>query len=143
MRSVVNKAFHQIRKTGHVSLFKSYRPDYSDGTQSRDFLYVKDAVAATVFLAEHVDGGGLFNVGSGEAHTWLELAKAIFTAMGAEPRIDFIDMPEQLRDKYQYFTRADIAKLRAAGFTQRISPLREAVFDYVQNYLRPDLHLGD
>ncbi|HEX4232133.1 MAG TPA: ADP-glyceromanno-heptose 6-epimerase [Bryobacteraceae bacterium] len=143
MRSVVNKAFNQIGNTGRVSLFKSYRPDYPDGAQRRDFLYVMDAVAATVFLAEQVDGGGLFNVGSGEAHTWLELAHAIFIAMGKEQRIDFIDMPEQLRGRYQYFTRADIAKLRAAGFTQSFTPLRKGVSDYVQAYLQPDLHLGD
>lgn len=143
MRSVVNKAFHQIRKTGRVSLFKSYRSDYPDGAQRRDFLYVKDAVAATVFLAEQVEGGGLFNVGSGEAHTWLELAHAIFSAMGLEARVDFIDMPEQLRGRYQYFTRADIAKLRATGFTQPMTPLRAGVRDYVQGYLQPDLHLGD
>jgi ADP-L-glycero-D-manno-heptose 6-epimerase len=143
MRSMVNKAFHQIRKTGRVSLFKSYRPDCPDGAQSRDFLYIKDAVAATVFLAEHVEGGGLFNVGSGEAHTWLELAHAIFSAMEAEPRIDFIEMPEQLRGKYQYFTCADISKLRAAGFTQPITPMPEAVFDYVRSYLRPDVPLGN
>ncbi|MGC2662410.1 MAG: ADP-glyceromanno-heptose 6-epimerase [Bryobacteraceae bacterium] len=143
MRSVVNKAFHQIAESGALSLFKSYRPEYADGAQCRDFLYVKDAVAATVFLAEHVDGGGLFNVGSGEAHTWLELANAIFAAIGREPRVDFIDMPDELRGKYQYFTQADISKLRAAGFTQAITPLREAVCDYVQNYLQPGLYLGN
>jgi ADP-L-glycero-D-manno-heptose 6-epimerase len=143
MRSVVNKAFHQIRETGRVSLFKSYRPDYADGAQCRDFLYVKDAVAATVFLAEQVDGGGLFNIGSGEAHAWLELAHAVFVAMGQEERIDFIDMPEQLRGKYQYFTRADITKLRAAGYAQSFTPLRKGVSEYVQAYLQPDLHLGD
>ena len=143
MRSVVNKAYYQIRKTGRISLFKSYRSDCPNGAQRRDFLYVKDAVAATVFLAEQVDGGGLFNVGSGEAHTFVELAQAVFSAMGKEVRIDFIDMPEQLRAGYQYFTRADISKLRAAGFTQPMTSLRDGVRDYVQAYLQPDLHLGD
>src|SRR5205085_5424186 len=94
MRSVVHKAFYQIQDRGRISLFKSYRPEFPDGGQRRDFMYVKDAVAATVFLAEHVDGGGLFNVGSGEATTWLALANAMFAAMGRAPQIEFIEMPE-------------------------------------------------
>ncbi len=143
MRSVVHKAFEQIRDTGVAKLFKSYRPEYPDGGQCRDFLYVKDAVNATIFLAENVDGGGLFNIGSGTANTWLTLINAIFTALGREPKIEFIDMPEYLRSKYQYFTRADVAKLRGAGFTQPMTPLAEAVTDYVRNYLVPGRHLGD
>jgi ADP-L-glycero-D-manno-heptose 6-epimerase len=143
MRSVVHKAFHQIRETGCVSLFKSYRPEFYDGEQRRDFLYVKDAVAATLFLAENVHGGGLFNVGSGEANTWLSLVTAIFNSLGQAPKIDFIDMPDELRDKYQYFTCADIGKLRSAGFQQPMTPLADAVRDYVVNYLIPNRHLGD
>jgi len=143
MRSVVHKAFHQIRASGKVSLFKSYRPEFSDGGQQRDFFYVKDAVKATVFLAEHVDGGGLFNLGSGEPNTWKSLVNAIFSALGHEPRIEFIEMPEQLRPKYQYFTCANTAKLRAAGFTEPMTPLCEAVRDYVCNYLITGRHLGD
>jgi ADP-L-glycero-D-manno-heptose 6-epimerase len=143
MKSVVHKAFHQIRETGVAKLFKSYRPEFPDGEQRRDFLYVKDAVAATVFLAEHVDGGGLFNIGSGEPNTWLSLARAIFESLGKEPRIEFIDMPEHLREKYQYFTCAHISKLRAAGFTQAMTPLHDAVYDYVTRYLVPGRHLGD
>lgn len=143
MRSVVHKAFHQIRETGQVSLFKSYRPEFHDGEQRRDFCYVKDAVAATVFLAENVDGGGLFNIGSGEANTWLLLVHAIFKAMDQEPRIEFIDMPEELRGKYQYYTRANIGKLRAAGFSQAMTSLEDAVRDYVMNYLLPGHRLGD
>jgi len=143
MRSVVHKAFHQIRETGRVSLFKSYRPEFYDGEQRRDFLYVKDAVAATVFLAENVHGGGLFNIGSGEANTWLSLVTAIFNSLGQAPKIDFIDMPDELRDKYQYFTCADVDKLRSVGFQQTMTPLEDAVRDYVVNYLIPNRHLGD
>jgi ADP-L-glycero-D-manno-heptose 6-epimerase len=143
MRSVVYKAYHQIRGSGVAQLFKSYRPEFPDGQQRRDFLYVKDAVAATVFLAEHVDGGGLFNIGSGEPSTWKDLVKAIFEAMGKEPKIEYIEMPEHLRPNYQYFTCAHISKLRAAGFEQPFTPLHEAVFDYVAHYLSPGRHLGD
>ncbi len=140
MRSVVHKAFEEIRSSGKVSLFKSYRPEYPDGGQQRDFLYVKDAVAATLFLAERMNGGGLFNVGSGQPNTWISLVTPIFSG---QPKIEFIDMPEGLRAKYQYFTCADVSKLRAAGFTQPFTPLSEAVSDYVKNYLMGGKHLGD
>ncbi|HEY7306865.1 MAG TPA: ADP-glyceromanno-heptose 6-epimerase [Bryobacteraceae bacterium] len=143
MRSVAHKAFHQIMETGTVSLFKSYRPEFSDGGQRRDFLYVKDAVAATIFLAEHECGGGLYNIGSGEPNTWLSLVRAIFAALSREPKIQFIEMPEYLREKYQYFTCAHIDKLRSAGFKQKMTPLHDAVYDYVRHYLVPGKHLGD
>ena len=143
MRSVVYKAFHQIQETGAVSLFKSYKAEYPDGGQKRDFLYVKDAVNATIFLAEKVDGGGLYNIGSGEPNTWLALVNAIFAAVGRQPSVKFIDMPDYLRPKYQYFTCADISKLRAAGFSKTITPLADAVADYVRQYLVPGNHLGD
>jgi len=143
MRSVVNKAFHEIQQSGRMSLFKSYKPDYPDGGQQRDFLYVKDAVAVTVDLAQNTEGGGLFNIGSGEPKTWLSLAHAIFGALGKEPAIDFIEMPESLRPKYQYFTCADLTKLRAAGCTASFTPLAKAVEDYVRNYLVPNRKLGD
>ena len=143
MRSVVHKAYGQIQETASAKLFKSYRPEYPDGGQCRDFLYVKDAVAATLFLAEQVNGGGIFNIGSGEPNTWRSLVNAIFAALSREPKIEFIDMPGYLRPKYQYFTRARIDKLRAAGFQQPLTPLAEAVRDYVENYLVSDRHLGD
>jgi len=143
MRSLVHKACGQILATGKVQLFKSHRPDYKHGEQMRDFLYVKDAIRMTLHLAETSSAGGLFNLGSGKAHTWIELATAIFTALGKEPNIEFIDMPEHLQSKYQYYTCADIAKLRASGFTQDITALTEAVRDYVQGYLVPDKRLGD
>ena len=143
MRSVVHKAYGQVCATGTIQLFKSYRPEIPDGGQQRDFLYVKDAAAMTLHLAEPPGTGGLFNLGSGEASTWLDLARAVFAALGREPRIEFIEMPEALRGKYQYFTRADITKLRTAGYTAPITPLTEAVRDYVQGYLLGDRRLGD
>jgi len=143
MRSVVHKAFGQIQERGVAKLFKSYRREYLDGGQCRDFLYVKDAVAATLFLAEHSDGGGLFNVGSGEPNTWNTLVGSIFQALGRETHIEYVDMPDHLRSKYQYFTRARVDKLRAAGYSREFTDLREAVRDYVQMYLAPNRYLGD
>ena len=143
MRSVVNKAFDQIRTTGKVQLFKSHRPDYRDGEQMRDFLYVKDAVNMTLFLAGQPLAGGLYNLGSGEARTWLQLVNAIFSALGLPPQIEFVDMPLHLQAKYQYYTCADISKLRALGFKDQITPLDDAVADYVKNYLAPGKLLGD
>jgi ADP-L-glycero-D-manno-heptose 6-epimerase len=144
MRSLVNKAYQQILDTGRVQLFRSHRPEFKDGEQKRDFLYVKDAVAMTLHFAEHATAaGGLYNLGSGEANTWLTLTRAIFAALGREPQIDFIDMPEVLRGKYQYFTQADIGKLRATGYDRPMTPLAEAVRDYVQEYLAPGRKLGE
>lgn len=144
MRSLVNKAFGQIQSTGQLRLFKSHRPDFKDGEQKRDFLYVKDAVEMTIHFAERAPTvGGLFNLGSGEANTWLGLARAIFAAMGREPQIEFIPMPTELQGKYQYFTQADTSKLRASGYERAMTPLSEAVRDYVQNYLMPGKKLGE
>jgi ADP-L-glycero-D-manno-heptose 6-epimerase len=144
MRSLVNKAYHQILTTGQVSLFKSHHPDYKDGEQMRDFLYVKDAVEMTLHFAEKAPAaGGLYNLGSGEANTWLTLTRAIFSALGREPKIEFIDMPEVLRGKYQYFTQANIAKLRSTGYDRAMTPLTEAVRDYVQGYLVTAKKLGE
>jgi ADP-L-glycero-D-manno-heptose 6-epimerase len=144
MRSLVNKAFHQISATGRVQLFRSHRPEFRDGEQRRDFLYVKDAIEMTLHFAETApQAGGLFNLGSGEANTWITLANAIFAALGRTPQIDFIDMPEALRGKYQYHTQADVSKLRASGYTRPGTPLPEAVRDYVCNHLIPDRRLGD
>jgi ADP-L-glycero-D-manno-heptose 6-epimerase len=143
MRSLVHKAYTQVCETGRVGLFKSYRAGYRDGEQCRDFLYVKDAADMTLALATNTSATGLFNVGSGESHTWIELAQAVFAALGREPVIDFIDMPDAIRFNYQYETRADIAKLRATGYTAPVTPLRDAVNDYVTNYLVPGRMLGD
>ncbi|MBV8727532.1 MAG: ADP-glyceromanno-heptose 6-epimerase [Candidatus Eremiobacteraeota bacterium] len=140
MRSVVNKAFAQIRDRGVVRLFRSYRPDYADGEQERDFIYVKDAVDMTLHLAES-GAMGIYNVGSGTAHTWLELVRPIFAALHVPERIEFIDMPPSMRDKYQYSTKAEIDHLRASGYSRPITPLASAVTDYVSNYLRDDRRL--
>lgn len=143
MRSVVHKAYGQILQTGKVQLFKSDRPDYKDGEQMRDFLYVKDAVKMTLHLASEPTASGLYNLGSGEAHTWVQLVTAIFAALGREPVIDFVPMPEHLKAKYQYYTCADIARLRQSGYSEPLYTLTEAVRDYVQGYLMGDKRLGD
>lgn len=142
MRSLVHKAYGQVRDTGRIRLFNSYRADYAHGEQRRDFLYVKDAVEMTLHIAA---GGhnGLFNIGSGEASTWNSLAKAVFTALGKEPKIEYFDMPEELREKYQYFTQADIGRLRKSGYTGEVTPLEIAAADYVGNYLVPVKQLGE
>jgi ADP-L-glycero-D-manno-heptose 6-epimerase len=141
MRSLVHKSFAQVKHEGVIRLFKSYRKDYKDGEQKRDFLYVKDAVAMTLHLAANKKATGLFNIGSGEARTWIDLANSVFGALGKKPKIEFIEMPEAIRDKYQYFTQADISRLRAAGYREKITSLESAVTDYVQNYLVPDKRL--
>ncbi len=135
MRSVVNKAYRQIGETGRISLFKSYRPGWADGCQDRDFVYVKDAAKVTLWLYDHPEVNGIFNCGTGCARTWLDLARALFKAMGRDEAIDFIDMPEQLRDKYQYHTQAEMSKLRERGCHTAFRSLEDAVDDYVRTYL--------
>lgn len=137
MRSVVVKSFEQIRETGEVKLFKSYKPAYKDGEQMRDFIYVKDAVDVTLhFAMQDADApGGLFNCGTGEARTWLDLTRAVFAAIGKEPKIEFIEMPKELQGKYQYFTEAKTERLRAAGYDRPFTSLEDGVRDYVQGYL--------
>jgi ADP-L-glycero-D-manno-heptose 6-epimerase len=134
MRSIVYKAFHQIRDTGSVRLFKSYRPEFSDGAQQRDFIYVKDVVEMTLHVAAS-SCNGLVNIGSGVAHTWLELVRPIFAALNVPESIEFIEMPEALRAKYQYSTCADTSTLQASGYARPHTPLADAVTDYVENYL--------
>ena len=135
MRSVVHKAFHQIKETGKLGLFKSYKPDYADGEQKRDFVFVDDAVDVTLYFADHPEVSGLFNCGTGEARTWLDLARAVFAAMDREPNIEFIDMPKSLREKYQYFTQSDPAKLRAAGYDKPFTSLEKGVEKTIREYL--------
>jgi ADP-L-glycero-D-manno-heptose 6-epimerase len=134
MKSVVAKSYDQIRCDGKVQLFKSYKPEYEDGEQERDFVWVKDAVDVTLHFAMQEAGahGGLFNCGTGQARKWLDLVSAVFAAMGVEKRVEFIEMPKALRRKYQYFTQAETAKLRAAGYTKAFTPLEEAVKEYVE-----------
>ena len=143
MRSLVHKSYAQVLETGVIRLFKSYRQDFADGEQKRDFLYVKDAVAMTLYLATRKGANGLFNIGSGMAHSWNEFARAVFAALRREPHIEYIEMPEELRRKYQYFTQANIGKLRSAGYAAAIMPLTDSVRDYVVHYLGPDRRLGD
>jgi ADP-L-glycero-D-manno-heptose 6-epimerase len=142
MRSLVCKSYADVLKSGVIRLFKSHRPEYRDGEQRRDFLYVKDAVAMTLHLAANPTANGIFNIGSGQARSWNDLARAVFTALGREPHIEYIDMPEAIRDKYQYFTQANIHKLLAAGYAQPITSLEDAVLDYVVNYLVPGRTVG-
>jgi ADP-L-glycero-D-manno-heptose 6-epimerase len=142
MRSVVHKSVAQVMETGVIRLFKSYRPEYADGEQRRDFLYVKDAVNMTLHLGANDSASGIFNIGSGVTRTWNELAHAVFPALGRKPRIEYIDMPEAIRDKYQYFTQAEIGKLLATGYETPITTLENAVTDYVLNYLLPGRSLG-
>ena len=141
MRSFCIKAFEQITSTGKVRLFKSYKPEYADGEQLRDFIYVKDAVDMTLFFYDEPQLSGLFNIGTGKARTWNDLVKAVFAAMGKEPNIEYIEMPESIRNQYQYFTEADITKLQKAGYKKEITSLEDAIKDYVQSYLQTDEYL--
>jgi ADP-L-glycero-D-manno-heptose 6-epimerase len=135
MRSVVHKAYGQIRKTGRLQLFRSHRPDYRDGEQTRDFISVRDAVAVTLYFHDHPEASGLCNCGTGQARTWLDLGRAVFAAMGVEPQLDFIDMPMELRKHYQYHTEADLTQLRALGCNHPFMRLEDAVRDYVDSDL--------
>ncbi len=135
MRSVVNKAFHAIRQSGRMRLFRSTSPDYADGGQMRDFVYVKDCVDALWWLVCHPEANGIFNLGSGRARTWNDLVKAVFKAMDLPETIEYVDMPAELKGKYQNFTQAAMSRLALAGFRQPMHSLEEGVNDYVRNYL--------
>ncbi len=143
MRSVVHKAFEQIRDTGKVKLFKSMNPDYKDGEQKRDFIYVKDAVDMTLHFLTNQNKNGLYNVGSGKARTWNDLVYSIFKSMNKPVNIEYIELPEHLLKKYQYFTEANINKIRNAGYSKEITPLEDGVNDYVKNYLVPEKHIAE
>ena len=143
MRSVVLRCFEQISAEGKMRLFKSYKKEYADGESLRDFLYVKDAVDMILFLFRHPRGTGLYNIGSGKAETWNSLARAAFDALGKPYNIEYIDMPEHLRDRYQYYTCAEMDKLRSLGYDKEPMTLQEAVRDYICNYLVPGKYLGD
>jgi ADP-L-glycero-D-manno-heptose 6-epimerase len=143
MRSVVAKAYDQIRERGTIQLFESYREGIANGEQTRDFLYVKDAVAVTSYLARTRGASGLYNVGSGLERTWNDLAHAVFAALELPPRIEYVPMPDELRGKYQYRTVATIDRLREAGWTRPATPLEDAVADYVRTYLVTGAVLGD
>jgi ADP-L-glycero-D-manno-heptose 6-epimerase len=135
MVSMVFRAFHQILKEGKVKLFKSYIDEYKDGEQMRDFVYIKDCVEIIWWFMQNKNVNGIFNLGAGKARKWNELVKAIYSAMGIKPKIEYIDMPESIRDRYQYFTQAKMQKLERAGCTFKFMSLEDAVNDYVLGYL--------
>lgn len=140
MASVIFHSFHQIKKDGKVRLFRSHRPDFKDGQQLRDFVYVKDVVDVCLWMMERYTAhqsipNGLYNLGTGKARSFQDLVNATFSGLGMKPSIEFIDMPEDIRDKYQYFTEARMDKLRAAGYNRSFHSLEEGVGDYVRNYL--------
>jgi ADP-L-glycero-D-manno-heptose 6-epimerase len=135
MASVIFHSFNQIRQTGKVRLFRSHRPDFADGGQLRDFIYVKDVVAVLEFMMNKRPQPGLYNLGTGRARTFFDLARATFSALNLEPDIEFVDTPADIRDKYQYFTEADMHKLKDAGYTGSFTSLEDGVSDYVRNYL--------
>jgi len=140
MASVVFHAFHQIKQTGKMKLFRSHHPDFRDGEQKRDFIYVKDIASVILFLMQHRKNSGLYNVGTGQARTFLDLARATFQSMGIPENIEFIDTPADIRDKYQYFTQANMDKLRSIGYTQPFTPLEEGIREYVCQYLMNNQH---
>ncbi|MCW8812468.1 MAG: ADP-glyceromanno-heptose 6-epimerase [Ignavibacteriaceae bacterium] len=142
MRSVVHKAFGQISDTGKVRLFKSMNSKYKDGEQLRDFIYIKDAVEMTLFFLDRSNVNGLFNVGTGKSRTWNDLVTSIFKATNKPVNIEYIDMPQHLRDKYQYFTEAKMEKIKKAGYAASSTSLEDGVTDYVKKYLLGKLYLG-
>lgn len=140
MASVIFHSFNQIKETGKVKLFRSHRPDYKDGEQLRDFIYVKDIASVIIFMIEKFQQNkpiesGLYNLGTGKARSFYDLAANTFRAMNKEVNIEFVDIPSDIRDKYQYYTEADITKLRSAGYDKDFTSLEDGVYDYVKNFL--------
>jgi len=135
MASVVYHTFNQVGKTGAMKLFRSHNPDFKDGMQLRDFVYVKDVVEVLYFFLQHRKDSGLYNLGTGKARAFLDLAKATFNGMGVKDAISFVDTPVDIRDKYQYFTQANMHKLKSIGYTKPFHSLEDGVADYVENYL--------
>ncbi|MBT7696074.1 MAG: ADP-glyceromanno-heptose 6-epimerase [Desulfobacterales bacterium] len=142
MRSVIVKAFYQVREAGCIRLFKSYRPEYPDGGQRRDFIYIKDCVEVISRMLENHGINGIYNIGTGKARTWNALAKAVFAAMGVKENIEYIEMPEQLQDRYQYFTQAEMQKLSDEGCNIIYTSLEDSIDDYIKSYLQQnDIYL--
>lgn len=141
MASVVWHAFQQINNTGEMKLFRSHRPDYKDGEQKRDFIYVKDLINVCYFLMHHRKDPGIYNLGSGKARTFLDLVRAVFKATGKPENIKFVDTPADIRDKYQYFTEAKMDKLKAIGYDKPFHSLEEGIQDYVTQYLIPHKYM--
>lgn len=137
MASVIFHAYNQIKETGKMKLFRSHRKDYEDGEQLRDFIYVKDVIDVLNFFMNKQPKNGLFNIGQGKARTFNDLVNNTFNSMNVSGNIEYIDTPEDIRDKYQYFTEADIEKLRSAGYNKSFHTLEKGIEDYVKNYLIP------
>ena len=142
MKSVIGKKYPDVAAGKGIELFRSYRKDYADGEQVRDFIYVKDAVAMTLFFFDMPHVNGVFNIGTGKAESWNAVARALGTASHMPVAIEYVDMPELLKKQYQYFTEADMTKLRNAGWADEVMPLEEAVIEYVRDYLAPHHHVG-
>ena len=141
MASVIFHAYRQIQQTDGMKLFRSHNPDYKDGEQMRDFVYVKDVVNVCYFLMRHRQHSGIYNLGSGKARTFLDLTRAVFDALSKEENISFVDTPEDIREKYQYFTEANMSKLKSIGYSEPFHNLEEGVSDYVRHYLEPDRYM--
>jgi len=139
MASVIWHAFNQINETGKMKLFRSHNSEFKDGEQMRDFVYVKDVVEVCSFLMHHRKNSGIYNLGSGKARTFLDLTKAVFKGLGKKEQIEFIDTPVDIRDKYQYFTEANMSKLQRIGYDKPFHSLEAGTLDYVQNYLSQGL----
>jgi ADP-L-glycero-D-manno-heptose 6-epimerase len=135
MASVIFHSYHQIKNNGEVKLFRSHRPEYADGEQLRDFVYVKDVCKVCYFFMKNRSRSGIYNLGTGEARSFLDLTNSVFLSMNLKPAISFIDIPEDIRNKYQYYTQAKMEKLRRAGFTDDFTSLEAGISDYVKNYL--------
>jgi ADP-L-glycero-D-manno-heptose 6-epimerase len=135
MQSMVRRGFLQVLDSGKIRLFKSHNPDYADGDQQRDFLYIKDAIEMTLFFLDNPKIGGIFNAGTGVVRTWNDLAANVFKAMGRNIEIEYVDMPPSIRDQFQYRTCAKVDKIRNAGYSHPITSLEDATMDYIQNYL--------
>ncbi|MGA2507214.1 MAG: ADP-glyceromanno-heptose 6-epimerase [Chitinispirillaceae bacterium] len=142
MRSVINKAYPEVRDKGTMRLFKSYRKEYADGEQKRDFIYIKDALEMTLFFLEKPEVNGIFNIGTGTARSWNDIARALFTAAGKKSAIEYIPIPETIKDKYQYFTCADLTKLRKAGCNYQCMSMEKAIDEYVKSYLSKGTTFG-
>ncbi len=141
MASVIFHAYKQIKEKGKITLFRSHHPDYKDGEQQRDFIYVKDVLKVSYWLMNHLPKSGIYNLGTGKANTFLELSNAIFKSLSLPCQIDFIDTPLDIREKYQYFTEANMQKLRAAGYPESFYSIETGINDYIHNYLLSNSHL--
>jgi ADP-L-glycero-D-manno-heptose 6-epimerase len=139
MASVIFHTFHQIKEKGEMRLFRSHNPNYKNGEQLRDFVYVKDVINVCCFLMYEMPKSGIYNLGSGKARTFMDLASLTFTSLGLSPKIDFVDTPEDIRATYQYFTEADMSKLLGVGYSSPFHTLEEGISDYVKNYLLKDV----